>query len=59
MLVQLLTCSVVEVAIGLSSGADRLGSPSSGGSREMAGTLLSSSMGIGLALMGGGGGAKQ
>lgn len=56
---QLLTCSVVEVTIGLSFGADKLGSPSSGGCTEMEGTVLSSSMGMGLALMGGGGGAKQ
>ena len=56
---QLFAFSVVEVACELGCGAGRLGSPSSGGSGEMAGALLSSSMGVGLALMGGGGGAKE
>lgn len=43
----------------LCSGAAGLGSPSSGGSGDITGTLLSSSMGVGLALMGGGGGAEE
>lgn len=56
---QLFGLSVVEVACEPGRGAGRPGSPSSGGSGEMAGALLSSSMGVGLALMGGGGGAKE
>lgn len=55
----LFTVSVVEVARKLGRRAGRLGSPSSGGSGEMAGALLSSSMGVGLALMEGVGGAKE
>lgn len=50
---QLFAVSVVEVELGC--GAGRLGSPSSGGSGEMARALLSSSM----ALTKGGGGAKE
>lgn len=56
---QLFAVSAVEVVCELGCGAGRLGSPSSGGSGEMAGALLSSSMDVGLALMGGGGGAKE
>lgn len=56
---QLFALSVVGVTCELDCGAGRPGSPSSGGSGEMAGALLSSSMGVGLALMGGGGGAKE
>lgn len=50
---QLFAISVVEVELGCRAG--RLGSPSSGGSGEMARALLSSSM----ALTEGGGGAKE
>lgn len=46
--------SAVEVACELGGAAGKLGSPSSGGSGEMAGALLSSSMGVGA-----GGGAKE
>ncbi len=53
------TVCVGEVACRLGCGAGRLESPSSGGSGEMAGALLSSSMGVGLALMGGVRGAKE
>lgn len=49
----------VKVACVSGCGADGLGSPSSGGCGEMAGAVLSSSMGVGLALMAGGGGAKE
>lgn len=50
---QLFAVSVVEVELGC--GAGRLGSPSSGGSGEMARALLSSSM----VFTEGGGGAKE
>lgn len=56
---QLFALSAVEVVCELVCGAVRFGSPSSGVSGEMAGALFSSSMDIGLALMGGGGGAKE
>lgn len=51
---QLFSLSVPEVVCELGCGAGTPGSPSSGGSGEMAAALLSSSMGVGLALMGGG-----
>lgn len=47
---------VVLFELGCETG---VGSPSSGGSGEMAGAFLSSSMGVGLALMEGGGRAKE
>lgn len=52
---QLFVSSVVEVPCELGCEAGRLGSPSSGGSGEMARALLSSSM----VFTEGGGGAKE
>lgn len=51
---RLFSLSAFEVVCELDCGAGRPESPSSGGSEEMAAALLSSSMGVGLALMGGG-----
>lgn len=50
--------SMVEVVCEFGGGTGTLESPSSGGSGEIAGALLSS-MGVGLALMGGVGGVKE
>lgn len=47
---QLFSFSAFELVCELGCGAGKPGSPSSGGSREMAAALLSSSMGVGLAL---------
>lgn len=53
------TVAVAEVVCGFCWEAGVLGPPSSGGSGEMTGAHLSSSMGVGLALIGGGGGAED
>lgn len=47
---QLFSLSGSEVVCEVDCGAGRAESPSSGGSEEMAAALLSSSMGVGLAL---------
>ena len=51
--------SVVETAGVVSAGDSESGGPSSGGSGQIVGTLLSSSMGIGPGLVGGARGGQE